>query len=189
MLMLAQRIKFPNDVNGNPRRGWFLVDDQHHHVGFVDEGYDGSTALVNAAKELNMGLHTAGAGELVLPGEYGTIYEVDIPLVRVTVKTSYSALRKFDLFTDVPHRAAGQIVTSAGVPIYGIEDYGTVVRSAAGKDELGHVRQFEKDRGKAAALRALSYGEVVAVRGWCRSYRSMNGTITYGRAWLEATCI
>ena len=46
--MLAIHIATENDTNGNPRRGWFITDDNGDFVDFVDEGYMGTGALVEA---------------------------------------------------------------------------------------------------------------------------------------------
>jgi hypothetical protein len=46
--MLAVHIASENDTNGNPRRGWFIADDNGDYVDFVDEGYMGSGALAEA---------------------------------------------------------------------------------------------------------------------------------------------
>ena len=43
--MLAIHIATENDTNGNPRRGWFIADDNGDFVDFVDEGYMGTGAL------------------------------------------------------------------------------------------------------------------------------------------------
>ena len=34
--MLAVHIASENDTNGNPRRGWFITDDNGDYVDFVD---------------------------------------------------------------------------------------------------------------------------------------------------------
>jgi hypothetical protein len=46
--MLAIYITAQNDRNGNPRRGWIIVDDSGVTVDFVDEGYSGREALAAA---------------------------------------------------------------------------------------------------------------------------------------------
>ena len=186
ILMFAQRMKFQNDVNGNSRRGWFLVDDQGHHVGYVDAGGITDTfPLEAAARTLRMGLVTS-TGHKLIPGEYGTIHEVDLTqFTKSSPVGGYSALRKFDLETAIPGRLDGEIVTSAGVPIFGVSEYGMPLHVTVGKCELGRVSAVSKTQ----ALRSLYHGETIAVRGWCRSFRAMDGTITYGRAWLEATSI
>ena len=187
MLMFAQRLKFKNDVKGNSRWGWFLVDDQHHRVGYVDEGYDGITALETAAKALNMALYPAAAGERTVTGEHGSIYEIDLDgLVRTVDGGGYSRLLGFNLLTAVPGRLDGEIATTGGVPIFGISEYAV---SDATSDRYDEARLFSRGRTRADALKSLSHGNTVVVNGWCRSYRALNGTITYGRAWLEATCI
>lgn len=43
--MLAIKINAGNDRNGNPRRDWIIADDDGDLINFVDEGYQGSTAL------------------------------------------------------------------------------------------------------------------------------------------------
>jgi len=42
---MATYVRTKNDVNGNPRRGWMVSDEQGRMVGFVDEGYTGRPAL------------------------------------------------------------------------------------------------------------------------------------------------
>lgn len=42
------RVRAPNDVNGNPRRGWIVYDASGTQVDFVDEGYHGRRALTQA---------------------------------------------------------------------------------------------------------------------------------------------
>ena len=192
ILMFAQRMKFQNDVNGNSRRGWFLVDDQGHHVGYVDAGGITDTfPLEAAARTLRMGLVTS-TGHKLIPGEYGTIHEVDLTqFTKSSPVGGYGALREFDLETRALTRGGSftvsgrQIVTCAGVPIFGISEYGIPVHMVVFKCELRKVRSIPK----AEALRAMARGEVVAARGWCRSFRALDDTITYGRAWLEATSI
>ena len=49
--MLAIHIATANDTNGNPRRGWFIADDNGDFVDFVDEGYMGAGALAEAGYE------------------------------------------------------------------------------------------------------------------------------------------
>lgn len=39
--MIAIRVKATNDTNGNPRRGWLIVDDAGDTIEFVDEGLPG----------------------------------------------------------------------------------------------------------------------------------------------------
>ena len=46
--MLAIYVKTKHSPNGNPRRGWFIADDSGDFVDFVDEGYEGHVALMNA---------------------------------------------------------------------------------------------------------------------------------------------
>jgi hypothetical protein len=46
--MLAIHIVTENDTNGNPRRGWFITDDNGDFVDFVDESYMGASALADA---------------------------------------------------------------------------------------------------------------------------------------------
>jgi hypothetical protein len=46
--MLAIHIATENDTSGNPRRGWFIADDEGNFVDFVDEGYTGTGALAEA---------------------------------------------------------------------------------------------------------------------------------------------
>ena len=192
ILMFAQRMKFQNDTNGNSRRGWFLVDDQGHHVGYVDAGGITDTSpLEAAARTLGMGLVTAG-GAGPVQGEYGTIHEVDLTqFTKSSPVGGYSALRQFDLETRVPTRSDGftlsgrRIVTSAGVPIFGVSEYGIPIHMVVFKCELRKVRSIPK----AEALRAMARGEVVAARGWCRSFRALDDTVSHGRAWLEATCV
>ena len=45
--MLAIYIDADNDRNGNPRRGWIITDSAGNFVAFIDEGYDGKSALAN----------------------------------------------------------------------------------------------------------------------------------------------
>jgi hypothetical protein len=184
--MFAQKMKFQNDGNGNSRRGWFLVDDRGHHVGYVDAGgLTGKAPLEAAARTLKMGLVTA-YGNGPVQGEYGTIHEVDLTaFTKSSPVGGYSALRKFDLETSVPGRLDGEIVTSSGVPIFGVTEYGMPLHMTVGKCELGRVSAVSKTQ----ALRSLYHGETIAVRGWCRSFRALDGTVSYGRAWLEATCV
>ena len=46
--MLAIYIKTKHSPNGNPRRGWFISDDSGDLIDFVDEGYEGHAALIQA---------------------------------------------------------------------------------------------------------------------------------------------
>jgi hypothetical protein len=41
-------VQTKNDVNGNPRRGWMVVNGLGRTLGFVDEGYEGLPALRKA---------------------------------------------------------------------------------------------------------------------------------------------
>lgn len=43
--MIAIYIDAGNNVNGNPRRGWIIADDSGVFTDFVDEGYEGRSAL------------------------------------------------------------------------------------------------------------------------------------------------
>jgi hypothetical protein len=63
---LAVYIGTAHDSNGNPRRGWVIYNKQGNVIGFVDEGYAGRGALVNA------GLADVHATEMlrVTPGQY-----------------------------------------------------------------------------------------------------------------------
>ena len=45
--MLAVYIGTTHDGNGNPRRGWMIVDDTGRTVDFIDEGYQGTYALTS----------------------------------------------------------------------------------------------------------------------------------------------
>lgn len=42
---LAVYIRTTNDTNGNPRRGWMIVNPDGTTAGFVDEGYTGYPAV------------------------------------------------------------------------------------------------------------------------------------------------
>jgi hypothetical protein len=42
---IAIHINAGNDTNGNPRRGWIIVDSQGTAIDFIDEGYSGPGAL------------------------------------------------------------------------------------------------------------------------------------------------
>lgn len=44
-MITAVYVRTKNDSNGNPRRGWMVVDQDGRTVGFVDEGYEGTPAL------------------------------------------------------------------------------------------------------------------------------------------------
>jgi hypothetical protein len=46
--MLAIYIDAGNNSNGNPRRGWIIADDAGNFVDFVNEGYEGHSALANS---------------------------------------------------------------------------------------------------------------------------------------------
>lgn len=46
--MLAVYIATKNDRNGNPRRGWIVMDQSGEAVRFVEEGYRGNGALADA---------------------------------------------------------------------------------------------------------------------------------------------
>lgn len=41
-MLYAQKISTTNDSNGNPRRGWWLSDENGTLIGFVDYGHHGS---------------------------------------------------------------------------------------------------------------------------------------------------
>jgi hypothetical protein len=43
--MLAIYIDAGHSTSGNPRRGWIIADDQGNFISFVDEGYEGRSAL------------------------------------------------------------------------------------------------------------------------------------------------
>jgi len=43
--MIAIKINAGNDKNGNPRRGWIVVDTSGTIERFVDESYEGKAAL------------------------------------------------------------------------------------------------------------------------------------------------
>lgn len=68
-MFTAIYIKTNNDVNGNPRRGW-LVRDDIRDIGFIDEGYGGSRALLTALQLNNYGQVDIVATLDVTPGEY-----------------------------------------------------------------------------------------------------------------------
>lgn len=56
-----------NDTNGNPRRGW-IVGYGTEEPYFVDEGYLGSQALINAGISPHEGKYLPAL--IVTPGEY-----------------------------------------------------------------------------------------------------------------------
>jgi hypothetical protein len=45
MSKIAIYIGAPNDSNGNPRRGWLIVDENGDWQDFLDEGYGGTSGL------------------------------------------------------------------------------------------------------------------------------------------------
>ena len=45
--MIAIYIDAGNDNNGNPKRGWIITDDDANFIDFVDEGYEGNSALAS----------------------------------------------------------------------------------------------------------------------------------------------
>lgn len=51
---VALRLIAPHDSNGNPRRGWAVLDENGSVIRFVEEGYTGPRVLA-----------TAGFGEVV----------------------------------------------------------------------------------------------------------------------------
>jgi hypothetical protein len=49
-MLSAIKINAGNDTNGNPRRGWVILNTAEGYtavVDFCDEGYDGSAAVTN----------------------------------------------------------------------------------------------------------------------------------------------
>lgn len=47
-IVYAQKINANNDLNGNPRWGWYVYSKTGALLGFVDEGYRGRRALTVA---------------------------------------------------------------------------------------------------------------------------------------------
>lgn len=43
--MIAVKVCAKNDTNGNPRRGWLIINAVGNTIDFVDEGYRGNGAL------------------------------------------------------------------------------------------------------------------------------------------------
>jgi hypothetical protein len=65
--MIAIKIRTKNDTNGNPRRGWIIVDEEGEVVNFIDEGYAGKGALHTYAHKHYI---VEGPEIQVGPGEY-----------------------------------------------------------------------------------------------------------------------
>jgi hypothetical protein len=47
-MALAIYINAGNSTSGNPKRGWLIADDNGAFINFVDEGYEGRSALARA---------------------------------------------------------------------------------------------------------------------------------------------
>jgi hypothetical protein len=47
-MALAIYIDAGHSVSGNPKRGWIIADDDGAFINFVDEGYEGVSALASA---------------------------------------------------------------------------------------------------------------------------------------------
>jgi hypothetical protein len=58
--LLAIYLAAPNDNNGNPRRGWLVVNGEGTTIEFVDEGYNGNAEL----RRLYPGLPDSGRIEV-----------------------------------------------------------------------------------------------------------------------------
>jgi hypothetical protein len=67
--MLAIKIRAKNDTDGNPRRGWLLVNTAGDVVNFVDEGYRGKAQLSLVAHRMRVSV-VEGPEIQVGPGEY-----------------------------------------------------------------------------------------------------------------------
>ena len=70
MSLSAIKINAKNDRNGNPRRGWIILDTRNGYTvatDFCDEGYNGSAAVTSKGYSRSL----ADAPEIVVvPGEY-----------------------------------------------------------------------------------------------------------------------
>lgn len=63
---IAVKVNAGHDTNGNPRRGWIILDGKTGNMlDFVDEGYHGDSALKRAYPEAVRSVQL-----LVTPGEY-----------------------------------------------------------------------------------------------------------------------
>jgi hypothetical protein len=65
-MLSAIKINAKNDANGNPRRGWVILNTAEGYtacVDFVDEGYEGSQAVVKAGYPRSL----AEAPEFLVP--------------------------------------------------------------------------------------------------------------------------
>ena len=47
-MALAIYINAGNSTSGNPKRGWLIADDNGVFINFVDQGYEGVSALASA---------------------------------------------------------------------------------------------------------------------------------------------
>ena len=63
--MEAVYVNAGNDRNGNPRRGWIIVEGGLHRA-FVDEGYVGAAAL----RERYPALEAHGPALIITPGQW-----------------------------------------------------------------------------------------------------------------------
>lgn len=69
-MLVAIKLCTTNDTNGNPRRGWMVVessgDQWTHTVGWVEEGYEGRAALTRS----RFGGAAEGPALTVAPAEF-----------------------------------------------------------------------------------------------------------------------
>lgn len=186
--LYAQYLKFQNDVNGNPRRGWWFTAQDGQPLGWLDEEFNGKSA-VNAVLPL---LRAYRANDVFegreLPPDDAAIpchFLDGAETFGVLTPALYKRLASKPLITTCN---GAEIVTTGGVPVFGIRRWWRPLGpSAPGVDVL--VPHPGEEITERVAIERLAKGLTVIADAWCPSYRGFNGEPRPGRDTLEVTRI
>lgn len=78
-IRVAVRVDAGNDRNGNPRRGWLIVDAKGDTVEFIDEGYSGDRELEKKFG-IKQGLERCTIELNITPGCYRALLKQQVRL-------------------------------------------------------------------------------------------------------------
>jgi hypothetical protein len=79
MEVVALHLRANNDVNGNPRRCFVVLDDRSRFVEAIDEGYEGMAALYSKYPQFGPGGDCFAQAIDVGVGEYRRMLRRDRP--------------------------------------------------------------------------------------------------------------
>lgn len=186
--LYAQYLKFPNDVNGNPRRGWWFTAQDGQPLGWLNDVARSKSEVDDILPRMRAYTANDTFGGRVLPPDDAAVpchFLDGADTFGILPPAIYRRLASQPLITTCK---GAEIVTTGGVPVFGVRRWWRPRGpSAPGVDVLTPLPGEEIT--ERVAIERLAKGHPVIVDAWCPSYRGVCGEVRIGRAALEVTRI